>query len=193
MFSNRQISKVDYYWSRSYRQLLFYLRVQGEYPPELHPLNNWCEIQRKRFETKTLRPGQKILLENLPNWIWYHDWDKNYKKVERYLSIYDNGLPTIETSPVLGRWCENQRKFKNFLTEQQKRKLKSLPGWSWESAREVAWMKNYLKVLDYVKLTKKYPSDECYMGQWIKYQRANIPSLTPNQIQFLIAIPGWVW
>ena len=178
---------MDGYWYRSYRQLLFYIRVCGEYPPDLHPLNTWCEIQRRSFEAKKLSFEEKILLENIPDWKWVLTWDETYERVKKYISTNRGMLPNVEEYPILGTWCDDQKKFKLFLTQEKRGRLELLPGWSWNTESSIAWMKNYSKVMRYIKMNKKYPPKDHILSDWLRLQKNSL-DLTPNQLQKLIEL-----
>lgn len=85
-------------------------------------------------------------------------------------------------------WLRTQRKY---CTDPERRKrLESLPGWSWKPKPEQEWQKRYELSLKYGKVPSKFFTPcGVNLGGWQYWQMGN--QKDPEKIKLLQKIPGW--
>jgi hypothetical protein len=101
----------------------------------------------------------------------------------------------------LGIWVTAQRSRNEYLSADNKKRLESLKGWSWNSVDSL-WEKGYTTLKNYIeshgdsRVSAKYITEEGYkLGIWVTTQRRNkvLNKLPPERVQRLEALKGWVW
>lgn len=116
----------------------------------------------------------------------------------------------------LGVWCLSQKsRWRGKGTcrpmiEQQRLALEAIPGWVWEERKTEEWATRCQQLRQFVQQYDRMPrkvalrqepleEGERELGDWCHNQRARrkgqgtCTPLTPDQIEALAAIPGWVW
>ncbi|MFI9536792.1 Helicase associated domain protein [Nocardia fusca] len=127
-------------WQQNYSALVrFAERVGHARAPQRHieselNLGTWVAVQRKNREE--MAPERRALLEALPGWSWdpYTDrWEKAYAVLARFREREGHARVPIshrENGIFLGRWVTHQRRKRDKLTVEQRKRLEALPGWN---------------------------------------------------------------
>lgn len=176
-----------------------------------YPLGRWAGMQRRAAAQglPRLTSERRRRLEELPGWTWDRIadlWEKNRQQVAAYAK--ENGHSQVPDSYMVdgykpGVWVQNQRTSykKGSLTEDQIRRLESLPGWTW-SVNTTKWETGYNHMTAYgeehghTAVPYKYKTADGYpLGHWSRRQRVSYKnrSLNEDQIRRLKALPGWRW
>ena len=188
-------------------------------PPKRHmtddnvALGLWVTAQRKAFAEARLSPKHIALLEQLPGWAWNvadSRWEQNFVDLRRYIDSHDNAYPgrryLSPTGANIDTWVRDQRKVAaaGTLSAQRRRRLESLPGWSW-TLRDLAWERSFSELAAYAAehghanpLQGTVTDSGFALGHWVSaqrvaYSRGAMAKRFPERIGRLEALPGWVW
>ena len=132
----------------------------------------------------------------------------SFRKVEAYVEEW--GKPPLQSHPVLGPWCDTQRRAKKGqgnglkMTEARIALLEGLTNaegdsvWFWDFDVDEGWMASFDDLVAYVDEHKRFPSKGTHevLYQWVKTQRnakKGKGKMTDKRIALLEALPGWEW
>lgn len=208
---------VEAQWEKGYGLLKKYQQENGNCSPPTgyedptgFPLRNWVATQRAFRRKGKLSDGRKTRLEMLNGWNWNPHgslWDEGYQYLKQYTTSNGDCLVPItfrlDNGFRLGQWVSVQRLglAKGKLSEDRKRLLESLPGWSW-NPHLGAWEEGYMLLLRYVaehghahvpRTYKNPESTKLKLDTWVQTQRTNKEKLTEEQRTRLDVLPGWGW
>ena len=176
-------------------------------------LGLWVTAQRKAFAEARLSPKHIALLEQLPGWAWNvadSRWEQNFVDLRRYIDSHDNAYPgrryLSPTGANIDTWVRDQRKVAaaGTLSAQRRRRLESLPGWSW-TLRDLAWERSFSELAAYAAehgnanpLQGTVTDSGFALGHWVSaqrvaYSRGAMAKRFPERIGRLEALPGWMW
>ncbi len=213
-FETKLIERTSSSWEFWFGLLEQYVNREGHaYPPNFHlegdlKIGMWVINQRRKFKNGKLTEDRKKRLESLPGWTWdpiADQWEEGYRLLEQFAAREGNANPPrtlIVGDFRLGDWAGSQRiTFKNGkLTEDRKRRLESLPGWTWDPIAD-QWEEAY-------RFLEQYAASEGHacpparpkigdlkLGSWITHQRNNFKNgnLTEDKKRRLESLPGWTW
>lgn len=167
-------------------------------------LGGWISEQRKRRETLSIE--RKLLLENLPGWVWnkFSDqWDEGLNYVREF--VKENGHSRVpqyyktENGYPLGQWVSERRKKKDTLSTERRAQLEALPGWAWNKIEE-GWERSFCYLGEFAdreghcRVTGNFRMIDGYrLGSWVWSQKRAENRLTDEQKKRLEALPGWLW
>jgi superfamily II DNA or RNA helicase len=167
-------------------------------------LGYWVSDQR-RYKDK-LSINKLILLESLAGWSWdpkEDDWQLGFKNLKKYNEEYGDCLvPNKYISKnkfTLGTWVATQRSYRNNITEQRKKLLESLVGWSWDPNADkwqlgLSILKEYYKINGDCLVPSSYKSKNGYLlGRWVSHQRMDKDNLSDDKKTLLESLGGWSW
>lgn len=134
--------------------------------------------------------------------VWYEHYNKVCSFVEEH-----NRLPEFHNNESdeskLGNWLRRMRSDQRTpLTDEQKKKLESIPGWYWniKDVNEIRWMENYQKVKAYytdglIPVKSSTNEEEKKLGEWCVSQRKAYKSkkISDKRVFLLEEIPEWNW
>ncbi|UNB55482.1 DEAD/DEAH box helicase [Mycolicibacterium sp. YH-1] len=192
-------------WETGYRLLQQYAAETGDANPpqdyvvEGFNLGIWVRTQRARWEF--LSEERQELLRQIDGWmvdLLGEKWDRTCRMLEKYAD--ENGTSAakqtllIDGVPV-GRWVSKQRDRWDLLTDEQRARLKKLPGWTLD-ARGVWWEEAYQRLHEYVGQHGSVPRGKLVykgfrLGAWIINQKSRWDTLTPERQQRLSMLAGW--
>ncbi len=203
-------------WEDGFMQLAQYATLHGNarvpagyVTPEGYKLGNWASNQRKPRAKNHLSQDRTERLESLPGWSWdilSEQWEERFRQLKKYVNLHGNArVPSVYATPdgyKLGSWVSGQRKSKNQLNQDCIERLESLPGWLWDVLSK-QWEEGFRQLEQYATLHGSATSvprgfvthEGCKLGSWVKTQRQSRSKnrLSPERIERLEALPGWVW
>jgi len=164
-------------------------------------LGSW--VLRRRQNKSQLTAEQISLLDSLGfSWDPYIEyWDKYFRELEKFRNAEGhcrvprrnqvNGLN-------LGVWVDSQRRNKDKITAEQKRRLDSL-GYSWDPHTDT-WEQGFSALLQFqrseghcrVAAKFTHPVSGFNLGSWVSTQRLKKSQLTVDKVKRLDSI-GFTW
>ncbi|QWD34648.1 DEAD/DEAH box helicase family protein [Polynucleobacter paneuropaeus] len=170
-----------------------------------HKLGRWIVTQRS--SKKTLSTIRKSKLEKISGWSWdSHEsqWDIGFRYLEYFVKTYQK-VPSVNyvtnDGYKLGSWVNTQKVFyrQNKLSKSRVERLESVPFWSWDINRD-DWETSYLRIIEFQKkyghlnVPENYKLKSGYaLGKFVKLQKITKQNLSPEQIQKLEQLNGWIW
>ncbi|MFZ0715522.1 Helicase associated domain protein, partial [Mycobacterium sp.] len=184
-------------------------RVLQSYTIDGYRLGAWVTKQRAKYGKGTLDPDRRSRLEGVhPTWTWdwrTDQWEQGFSQLLQYVESHGNArvLQSYKIAGYrLGAWVTKQRGMhaKGNLDADRERRLKELPGWSWDPATD-QWEEGFNKLLAYVDQNghARVPAvcslDGYPLGTWATLQRVNHRRGTPDadRERRLKELPGWSW
>jgi hypothetical protein len=171
-------------------------------------VGNWSFNQRSAHARGKLDPSRAARLEELPGWTWAPRdarWDQHFAALAAWAASEGHARPAwhVEHDGIaIGKWVitVRSRYRRGTLTEEQKTRLDSLPGWAWK-ARDARWERGFEVLLRWVDAhgTALVPYgtkvDGFALGAWVTKQRSfdERGALDPDRRAALGALPGWRW
>lgn len=167
-------------------------------------LGRWVSTQRKvKFKMPV---AQQARLESLPHWTWDVPsalWEKGFDYLMEYTEKKGHSrAPSLFVTTDgyrLGIWAQKQRIDQDRLSEDQKNRLESLPGWSWD-LWTFAWeegfnhLKDFLARMGHSKVPTSYETENGFrLGQWVSVQRKTKHKMAPERYERLNYLAGWAW
>jgi len=172
-------------------------------------LGTWVPNQRKAQEKGQFSPGRAERLGRLPGWSWDAfdaGWEEKFAALAKYVERTGNtAMPRdwVEDGYWLGRWIGAQRQSyrRGALSEERRRRLETLRGWSWNTLEE-KWEEGFRHLEDFITregsaaVAVPYVEDDGFrLGQWTavqRYQHAH-GKLSVERVRRLESQPGWAW
>jgi superfamily II DNA or RNA helicase len=109
---------------------------------------------------------------------------------------------SVEDGYRLGQWVGVQRsdKSKRRLALDRERRLKALPGWSWDLFTD-QWDESFRLLRQFVereghaRVPQRYVEDAFRLGHWVGKQRSEHTrgKVSPDRERRLEVLPGWSW
>ncbi|AQA04895.1 hypothetical protein BVC93_23560 [Mycobacterium sp. MS1601] len=165
-------------------------------------LESWIRRQRRTWDQLTDERRQR--LQELPGWtrnVLDDKWEAGYRHLVDYVDF--TGSAEVLQSYVaedgyrLGKWVSVQRRIWKDLSEDRRRRLSELPGWTLD-ARGRWWDDWFAKLEDYVteQGTARVPQtyvteDGAKLGTWVSNQRSTWESLSAERRSRLEQLAGW--
>jgi len=206
---------VDARWETNFAALAAYADTHGHsYPPRtanLH-LNQWVIGLRRPGQRQRLREDQRKRLEDLPGWSWAHrqtrQWENYFEELAAYAAAHGHASPPsgymTAAGVDLGEWVRALRRpsRRAKLAHARKRRLESLPGWSWEYRARPTWEAAFDAVAAYAAEHGhtnppggEQTDDGRSLASWVTAQRQarSKGKLSAERCRRLEALPGWSW
>ena len=172
--------------------------------PSGYHLGDWLGWQRKLREQ--LSTDRKDRLEDLLGWTWYpisDRWEIGLREIQEFIKKHGHSrVPRdYKTSDGsrLAIWVGTQRNTRKSLSEERKRKLEAIDGWTWDVLTE-NWEEGFQLLSEYCRNTghaivpTKYITPMGYnLGQWVTSQRIKIKTISEDRRLRLEALPSWSW
>ncbi|MEU9806882.1 Helicase associated domain protein [Mycobacterium sp. NPDC050853] len=195
-------------WTRHYSGLKKFAEREGHarapqrYVEEGLRLGQWVAVQRNcRDEISTQR---KALLEALPDWSWNpttDDWERAHGFLRAFVERESHARVPKEHREAgfrLGQWVTDQRIRRSKLSEDQRERLESLPGWVWD-ARADWWQRKFLLLRQFQEreghalVPQGCKQDGVNLGGWVQQQRVSRANMGDERQRLLESVPGWSW
>lgn len=195
-------------WTQHYTALKEFAQREGHArAPQRHienglRLGQWIGVQRGWRER--MSQGRRELLESLPGWSWdpFTDrWERAYASLTAFTQREGHALVPHghrEEGVYLGKWVKHQRTKRTALTEDQRRRLQSQPGWSWD-ARKDMWhrkldlLRQFQQREGHAQVPQGHLEDGTLLGSWVLQQRNTETTMSAERHELLESVPGWTW
>lgn len=175
-----------------------------------YKLGKWVGAQRRRYARGTLRLDRAAQLEGLPGWQWdavAAQWEAGFAALQVFLEREGHlQVPAHHHEPdgyPLGSWVRSHRRRggRRTISDDQRRRLDALPGWTYDKPRDTSWERHYAAFAQHVAETGSTATsrglrvDGVQVDAWSKTQRAQYlaGNLSPDRARRLEALPGWSW
>ncbi|MGW0327774.1 Helicase associated domain protein [Nocardia sp. NPDC003183] len=179
--------------------------------PDDFRLGQWVGVQRRTHADGTLSADRLSRLEALPGWSWdpiADQWEEGFTHLTDFVQQTGHArVPGPYVDPTgfsLGIWAGTQRNryAKGRITEEQEKRLDTLPGWSWDTLTD-QWEDGFARLTAFIeqyghsRVPQKYLDQAGYrLGGWVATQRQRYAkgSLAPARANRLEkASPDWTW
>jgi Helicase associated domain len=167
-------------------------------------LGQWVVVQRR--EKDVMDPDRRQRLETLPGWVWdaiSDQWEDGFSHLKQFSKKVGHCRVAkqykTEHGYRLGYWVSNQRVNKESMDPNRRQRLEELPGWSWGPHSDqweegFSYLKQFLKQEGHCRVPQSYRTDDGYrLGQWVRVQRGNVDTISPDRRHRLEALPSWIW
>jgi superfamily II DNA or RNA helicase len=195
-------------WMFMYGLLQAYVKKHGDclvsqrFKTKGYQLGFWVSNQRARKDT--LDPEQRQLLESLPGWTWrsWEDkWKAGFSYLEKFIQQHEHSrVPQTYKIDgyLLGQWVSNQRAQKDTMDDERRKRLESLPKWSWCAGVDkwedkFSLLKKFAKQEGHCLVPQFYEIDGVKLGVWVNNLRRNKDSLSVDRRRRLESLPHWSW
>lgn len=195
-------------WTQFYIALKSFSEREGHArAPQRHienglRLGQWVGVQRGGREK--MSPERAALLEALPRWSWdpFNDrWEQAYALLAKFAAREGNALVPNEhreDGVYLGKWVRHQRTKRDKLTDDERQRLESLPGWSWDARtdmwhRKLELLKQFQQREGHAMVPQGYMEDGVNLGSWVLTQRNTEKTISAERRALLETVPGWTW
>lgn len=198
-------------WEEAFKHLQAFVKDEGNArpinsykSPDGFRLGRWASRQRTNKEELT--PERKERLELLDGWTWgviESNWEKGFEHLQAFVKDEGHARPenTYKSADgyTLGTWVVTQRSSKSILLKENKEKLDSLEGWTWD-VLEFQWEERFSHLQEFVKqkgharpVNGDKSANGSNIGRWVIRQRSNKENLTQDQKDKLESLEGWAW
>lgn len=217
-FSIHTVDTLTAQWEQSLSTLVQYVHDHGHArPPQDYvcpngfPLGQWVSDQRKRYSRGRLVRERTERLEALPGWAWNAleaRWEDSFAALTAYADEHGHSYPPRDyrdaTVANLNQWVLTQRRpaVRDRLTEDRRKRLDDLPGWSWSPRQTPTWEPSFAALTEYASQhghacpPKDYVSPTGIpVGEWVAELRrpSRREKLGAQRRTRLEALPGWSW
>lgn len=127
-------------------------------------------------------------------------WEKSFTALAKYVQEHGHANPprglAVEGIDI-ETWVRCQRRHWDELTDERRRRLRDLPGWTLNAVEE-KWNTGYRHLVAYVEkvgsaeVLQSYDADDGYaLGKWVSVQRRTWDKMTAGRRNKLAELPGW--
>jgi superfamily II DNA or RNA helicase len=165
-------------------------------------IGQWIGSQRRGREH--LSASRKTQLESLKGWTWDPKedlWRQNYDIVAEIAQR--DGMQSISRSAEveslkIGQWVGSQRRNKENMSEERKRALESIPGWTWsvldeKRAKAIMALKDFFESNGHLQVPPTLKIEGIDIYQYVARLRRMKQKLSQPERDELEDIPGWSW
>lgn len=195
-------------WETSFTALAHYVEENGHTNPPRGLLVNgidlesWVRRQRRTWDQLTDERRQR--LQAIPGWtrnVLDDKWDSGYGHLVAYVDTAASAeVPQSHVTDDgyrLGKWVSVQRRIWDKLSEDRRRRLAQLPGWTLD-ARGDWWEDWFRRLQAYVaehadaRVPQTYVApDGANLGSWVANQKSAWRSMSAERRRRLEQLPGW--
>jgi hypothetical protein len=174
-------------------------RVPRSYKEDSYNLGAWVGTQR--HSKKELSGERRLRLDEL-GFVWdplEADWEEGFSHLKRYKERVGNCRVPIffkEDGYNLGAWVGTQRRSKDELSGERRRRLDEL-GFEWDPS-ETAWekgfsyLKRYKERVGDCRVPMGYKEDGYTLGSWVAVQRRS-ETKHSSEHRYRLDELGFVW
>jgi hypothetical protein len=167
-------------------------------------LGLWVRNRRADYRNGRLTREQIRGLERHRGWIWNARRDSfrdGFGYLQRFLRWEGHArvpVDHVEAGFRLGAWVHKRRREREHMNEKRRRRLESLPGWSW-NVFESQWQEGMRRLRAYRKreghalIPVRHVEAGFHLGRWVDHLRQRKRALSVARRRQLEAVPGWRW
>lgn len=214
----------EFRWEQNHEALLQFIESFGHARPPAGKrykgvsLGSWVSAQRKLYRNRKLPDHQIRRLEALPDWTWdptSDAWESGLSALSNFTAKHHR-LPTQGEAHFksrgiskrdLARWVFRQRETKDRLSLSQRKKLESLPSWTWSHADQ-EWDQKFAELIKFankhghMRVPSGVKNGHNSLYIWIQRQRElhRKGQLPEDRLNQLNALPRrtknktqWLW
>ena len=195
-------------WESTFALLCRYVeRVGRARAPKRHVedganLGTWIGTQRATRDQ--IDPSRRRRLEALPGWTWDQladEWEEAFELLGAFIERegHSNVPSSYSQDGVnLGIWVKNVRSSKKTIEPDRKRRLDTLPAWTWNLTVDqwetrFAALSAFAEREGHARMPTNHVEAGIRLGGWISSQRKLEKVLAPGRRQRLESLPGWTW
>ncbi|WP_319446910.1 MULTISPECIES: DEAD/DEAH box helicase [unclassified Mycobacterium] len=202
------LNMLDDKWDTAYQYLVDYMQATGSaqvlqsyVTDDGFRLGKWVSVQRRTWDK--LSEDRKQRLTQLAGWTldargdWWEDW---FRRLEEYVTEHgDARVPqqfVCLDGAKLGTWVANQKSTWASMSDDRRRRLEQLPGWTLDS-RTAFWEDGFSHLEKYAmdhgsaQPPSSYVVDGFKLGIWVNTQRQNWSTLDDERRRRLEQLHGW--
>jgi hypothetical protein len=152
-------------------------------------------------------PDRRQRLEALPTWSWWDRFSDRWQEGFSYLKKFAEREGHCRVSTAyktdddycLGTWVMKQRKDKDKMEPDYRKRLEALPGWSWSILSDrweegFSHLKEFAEREGHSRVPATYETAHGYrLGNWVTTQRANKDTMDVGRRARLESLSGWSW
>lgn len=167
-------------------------------------LGQWVGVQRR--QKSQLSSERVAKLNSIEGWIWSvldERWELGFFELTAYTLKNENCIVPYDyiadSGFRLGSWVLNQRNIEDKIDQERKKRLESLPKWTWNTHHEI-WSEKLTRLKKYAELhgnclVPQYFIDEdgYKLGSAVSALRGRKDKLSQLQIDDLNSLSGWFW
>lgn len=201
---------IDEKWELGFRHLVEFADGEGhcQIPqkfriPDGFPLGQW--VSRQRAAQDAMPVEQKEKLEAVSGWMWgghSDQWELGFDHLKGFAACEGhcrvNGNYRTTDGYRLGQWVSTQRRTQNELPIERRKRLETMPGWTWDALVE-KWELGFRHLAKFAdcegncRVPAKYQTSDGYrLGQWVQQQRSSWKSMSAERKERLETLPCWL-
>lgn len=131
------------------------------------------------------------------SWYFWYGLLEEFVKKEGH-ALVPHSFVTID-SFALGNWIDHQRRIKDKLLLNQKSRLESLNGWSWNPLsdqweKRINYLEAFFKKKKHTQVPKNFITKDGFnLGNWVKVQRTKKETMGSAHKARLEKFNDWIW
>lgn len=200
---------VDDYWTRHFQGLAKYAQRTGHARPPARyvdgdglKLGQWTAVQRRYRDAMSAE--RAAMLEALREWSWSpktDGWQRAYEALTVFVEREGHArVPKSheENGVHLGQWISQQRSRRDALTDEQRERLVSLDGWTWDARadtwnRKLELLRQFHRREGHALVPQGHVEGGVKLGTWVLEQRNTEARISDVRRALLESIPDWSW
>lgn len=195
-------------WEEGFTSLLRFVEREGhagvpkDHIEDGYLLGRWTSHQRTK--RKSLSPDRRERLEALPSWSWdlrADMWRRKFDLLREFQRREGHALVPqghAENGVNLGTWLQEQRNNRATLSEERRKLLESVPGWTWDPYSE-SWERGFAAITQFAqreghaRVPQGHIEGGLKLGGWVAEQRSNRQKMSAERRARLESVRGWSW
>jgi superfamily II DNA or RNA helicase len=195
-------------WEEGFTSLLRFVEREGHagvpkgHIEDAYDLGRWTSHQRSK--RRSLTDERRKRLEAQPGWSWdlrADMWQRKFDLLRGFQQRQGHArVPQgyVEDGVKLGTWVLEQRNKRSEVSEDRRKLLESVPGWTWDP-HTGAWERGYTALTRFAdreghaRVPRQNVEDGFRLGDWVAEQRSNQENISDERRDRLESAPGWSW
>lgn len=183
-------------------------RVPPSHLENNYPLGVWVRVRRSWHRRGLLTRDRIAALEAVPGWAWDRR-EENFQEGFTKLQVFTkreghSRVPQrhVEDDFPIGAWvlARRQEYAAGKLSEERRRALESLTGWTWspqgeDFIRNLRLLRRFVNREGHSQVASTHRERGVALGKWVAhlrefYRNGRLPA---ERAALLAALPGWAW
>ena len=195
-------------WEEGFTSLVRFVELEGHATVPKDHIEDGYYLGRWTSHQRVKRPGlsddRRTRLGELPGWSWNlraDAWQRKFDLLREFQQREGHALVPqgyAEDGVKLGTWVLEQRNNEAKLSEERRKLLESVPGWSWDPNAE-AWERGYAALTRFAQREGHARAPQGNMegavklGSWVTEQRVSRQKMSAERRARLESVRGWSW